>query len=151
MEGDIRYRPKPFLYQAVNMFVSAVKLGILTWGSMRIYLLLEPASRGHSRNCSFWHFRIGIAAWKSYVDLCLFGERMYAFRCADLSGGVHSSWATLSVSLGSRLSNRTLPMRNSLTLKKQHHIINEFTQFSQPERTSKQKCYTDIKISMRQF
>ena len=30
------------------MFISAVKLG-----------LLEPASSGHSKNCSFWYFRIG--------------------------------------------------------------------------------------------
>ena len=35
------------------MFISAVKLGILTWGSMGIDLFLEPASSGHSKNCSF--------------------------------------------------------------------------------------------------
>lgn len=34
------------------MFVSAIKLAIFTWGSMGLDSLLEPASRGHSRNCT---------------------------------------------------------------------------------------------------
>ena len=43
MKGEISYRDQNrFLYQAVNMFISAVKLGILTWGSMGIDSLLEP-------------------------------------------------------------------------------------------------------------
>lgn len=41
-----------------NMFVFAVKLGNLTWKSMRIELFLKPASSGHFRN-SFWHLDIG--------------------------------------------------------------------------------------------
>ena len=44
------------LYQAVNMFNSAVKLNILTWVSMELDSLLEPASSVHLRNFSFWHF-----------------------------------------------------------------------------------------------
>ncbi|MDF4259773.1 hypothetical protein P3388_25905 [Vibrio parahaemolyticus] len=36
-----------FLHQAVNMFISALKFGILTWAFMGIALLLEPASSGH--------------------------------------------------------------------------------------------------------
>ena len=38
------------------MFISAVKMGILTWGSMETVSLLKPASSDHSRNCSFWQF-----------------------------------------------------------------------------------------------
>ncbi len=48
-----------FLHQAVNMFFSAVKLGILTLGVYGTYSLLEPVSSGQSMNCSFSHFRVG--------------------------------------------------------------------------------------------
>ena len=55
MKGEISFRDQICcLYQAVNMLISAVKLDILTGGSMEID---SPASCGHSRNCSFWlHF-----------------------------------------------------------------------------------------------
>ena len=46
---------KLFLFQAVNMFISAVKLVVSTWRSVGIDSLLEPASSGHSRNCSQWN------------------------------------------------------------------------------------------------
>ena len=53
MKGEISHRDQNyFLYQAVNMFISAVKLGVLTWGSMGNDSLLKPASSGHSRNCN---------------------------------------------------------------------------------------------------
>lgn len=39
--------------QVVDMFISAMKLGNLTWRSPRIDMLLEPASSGHLRSCSF--------------------------------------------------------------------------------------------------
>ena len=53
-EGEISSRDqKHFLYQPVNMFISAVKLGILTCGSMETESVLEPASSGHWINCSF--------------------------------------------------------------------------------------------------
>ena len=43
MKEEISYRDQNrCLYQAVNMFISAVKLGILTWRSMWIDSLLEP-------------------------------------------------------------------------------------------------------------
>ena len=43
MKEEISYRDQNrCLYQAVNMFISAVKLDILTWGSMGIDSLLEP-------------------------------------------------------------------------------------------------------------
>ena len=43
IKGEISYRDQHCsLYQAVNMFISAVKLDILTWGSMEIDSLLEP-------------------------------------------------------------------------------------------------------------
>ncbi len=48
-----------FLYQAVNILFSAVKLGILTWEVYETDSLLEPASSGQSMNCSFSHFRVG--------------------------------------------------------------------------------------------
>lgn len=38
------------------MFISAVKLGILTWRLIEIALPLESASSGHSWSCSFWHW-----------------------------------------------------------------------------------------------
>ncbi len=44
------------LNQAVNIFFSAVKLGILTWEVYGTDSLLEPASSGQSMNCSFSHF-----------------------------------------------------------------------------------------------
>ncbi len=59
-KGKISYIDQNhFLYQAVNIFFSAVKLGILTWGVYGIDSLLEPASSGQSMNCSFSHFRVG--------------------------------------------------------------------------------------------
>ncbi len=48
-----------FLYQAVNMFFSAVKLGILTWGVYGTDSLLQPASSGQSMNYSLSHVRVG--------------------------------------------------------------------------------------------
>ena len=60
MNGEISYRDENrFLYQAVNMFISVVKFGILTWGSIRVDLLLGPVSSGHTKNYIFWHFHIG--------------------------------------------------------------------------------------------
>ena len=56
--AEISYRGQTILYHTVNMFISAEKLGILTWTGMEFDSLLEPASSGHSRNCSFWHFHI---------------------------------------------------------------------------------------------
>jgi len=41
------------LYQAMNIFFSAVKLGILTWGLMRFCSLLEPVPRGQSMHCYY--------------------------------------------------------------------------------------------------
>lgn len=52
------------------LYISAVKLGIFTWGTMGFDSLLEPASSGHWRNSSYWLFCIGfifsaleVAAW----------------------------------------------------------------------------------------
>ncbi len=60
MKGKISYIDQNhFLYQEVNILFSAVKLGILTWGVYEIDSLLEPASSGHSMNCSLSHFRVG--------------------------------------------------------------------------------------------
>ena len=57
-KGEISYRDyiKQFIQHGVNMFISAVKLGILTWGSIGIDSPFEPASSGHSKNCIFCHF-----------------------------------------------------------------------------------------------
>ena len=55
--------------QAVNMLISAVKLGILTWGSMGIDWLLESASSGQSINCSFGTSTL--ASLYSLGDCCL--------------------------------------------------------------------------------
>ncbi len=53
MKGKISYIDQNhFLHQAVNMFFSAVKLGILTWGVYGIDSLLQPASSGQSMNCT---------------------------------------------------------------------------------------------------
>ncbi len=48
-----------FLNQAVNMFFSAVNLGILTWGVYGIDSLLQPASSGQLTNYSLSHFCVG--------------------------------------------------------------------------------------------
>ncbi len=49
------------LCSAVNMVIPAEKLGIL----MRTDSLLEAASRGHLKNCSFWQFvSIIFQVWK---------------------------------------------------------------------------------------
>ncbi len=62
MKGKVSYIDQNhFLYQAVNILFSTVKLGILTWGVYGIDSLLEPASSGQSMNCSFSHFRVGFA------------------------------------------------------------------------------------------
>ncbi len=51
MKGKISYIDQNhFLHQAVNMFFSAVKLGILTWGVYGIDSLLLPASSSQSMN-----------------------------------------------------------------------------------------------------
>ena len=43
MKGEMSYRDQNcFVYQALNLIISAVKLGILTWRSIGIDLLLEP-------------------------------------------------------------------------------------------------------------
>jgi len=53
-KGEISYRDRTlFFVPGYNVFISAVKLGILTWGFMGIVLFLEPASSGHLCNCSF--------------------------------------------------------------------------------------------------
>ncbi len=60
MKGKISYIDQNhFLNQAVNIFSSAVKLGILTWGVYGTDSLLQPASSGQSMNCSLSHFRVG--------------------------------------------------------------------------------------------
>lgn len=52
-EGErLLQRPKPFLYQAVHVFTSAVQLDILIWESMGMDSHLEAASGGHERKCS---------------------------------------------------------------------------------------------------
>ncbi len=60
MKGKISYTDQNiFFNQVVNMFFSAVKLGILTWGVYGIDSLLRPASSGQSMNYSLSHFRVG--------------------------------------------------------------------------------------------
>ncbi len=60
MKGKISYIDQNnFLNQAVNIFFSAVKLGILTWGVNGVDSLLQPASSGQSMNYSLSHFRVG--------------------------------------------------------------------------------------------
>ncbi len=61
-----------FLYQAVNLLFSAVKLGILTWGGGGGggVSLLEPASSGQSMNYSFSHFCVGFTRESSEVAAC---------------------------------------------------------------------------------
>ena len=51
------------------MFISAVKFHILTWGSMGIDSLLQPAPSGHSRNCSLWLFLIVLTAQHGSLPL----------------------------------------------------------------------------------
>ncbi len=72
-KGKISYIDQNnFLNQVVNMFFSAVKLGILTWGVYGIDFLLQPASSGQSMNCSFNHFRVGFKRESGRLPLGIF-------------------------------------------------------------------------------
>ncbi len=70
-----------FLYQAVNIFFSAVNLGILTWGVYGIDSLLEPASSGQSMNYSFSHFRVGFKRGSGRLPLGM--NRMNRRQCVS--------------------------------------------------------------------
>ncbi len=60
LKGKICYIDQNrFLYQAVNILFSAIKLGILTWGVYGIDSLLQPASSVQSMNCSLSYFSVG--------------------------------------------------------------------------------------------
>ena len=87
------------------MFISAVKLGILTWRCMEIDSLLEPASSGHSKNCSFIGFlfqtlRLVLGTNRSPSSgLLLMSTRLSFFSLLSvtgegvrLSGGVGWAW-----------------------------------------------------------
>ena len=77
MNSEIIYTDQNiYLHQAVNMFISAVKFHILTWGSMGIDSLLQPAPSGHSRNCSLWHFLIVLTAQHGSLPLGVNGEKV---------------------------------------------------------------------------
>ena len=42
-----------FLYHSVNLFISAARFDVLSWGSFGICSVLEPAPSGQSKNCNF--------------------------------------------------------------------------------------------------
>uniref|UniRef100_A0A8C2D121 ATP-binding cassette, sub-family G (WHITE), member 2a n=1 Tax=Cyprinus carpio TaxID=7962 RepID=A0A8C2D121_CYPCA len=68
MKGKINYIDQNiFLNQAVNMFFSAVKLGILTWGVYGIDFLLQLASSGQLMNYSLSHFSVGMT--REFLDV----------------------------------------------------------------------------------
>ena len=72
MNSEIIYTDQNiYLHQAVNMFISAVKFHILTWGSIGIDSLLQPAPSGHSRNCSLWLFLIVLTAQHGSLPLAI--------------------------------------------------------------------------------
>ena len=79
MKGEISYS---YLNQAVNMFIFAVNLGILTCGSIGIDSLLEPVFCGHSRFCSFWHFHAGFSSCNP-IDYMLL--TLYTVMCKNTS------------------------------------------------------------------
>lgn len=58
MNGEISQNQNCFLFQDVDMLISAVKLPILIWVPIGIDLPLEPASSDQWRNCRFWHLRL---------------------------------------------------------------------------------------------
>lgn len=100
------------------MFISAVKLGILTWGSLGIDSVWEPASSGRSVNCSFWHFHtcfifqpqrllpgVNIRRYQCFVFNLFFIQVKgsvginYNYNFTPLSSGIHPStqvWLYLS-------------------------------------------------------
>ncbi len=76
MKGKISYIDlNHFLYQAVNILFSAVKLGILTWAVYGTDSLLKPASSSQSMNCSFSYFRVGFTRESGRLALGLDNER----------------------------------------------------------------------------
>lgn len=76
MKGKISYIDQNhFLNQAVNMFFSAVKLGILTWGVYGTDSLLQPASSGQLTNYSLSHFLVGFTRESGRLPL-VYGSRL---------------------------------------------------------------------------
>ena len=62
---------------------------------MRIVLLLKPASSGHLRNCSFWHFCVGfIVGFKEHLFLWLLNRLgcLFVFRGKWYPWKCKSSW-----------------------------------------------------------
>lgn len=47
-------KPKRFLYQALNMLISFLKLSILPWKPVGMDLLMVPVLGGHLTNFRFW-------------------------------------------------------------------------------------------------
>ncbi len=74
MKGNSSYIDQIFLHQAVNMFFSAVKLGILTWGDYGIDSILLPASSGQSMNCSCSHFYFTRGSGRLPLDFDIINE-----------------------------------------------------------------------------
>ena len=73
MKGEISFRDqKGFLYPAVNMFISAVKLGILPLECMRIGLLVEPQVVIRGTTVFALVLTPEVAAWGQHREkLCL--------------------------------------------------------------------------------
>ncbi len=59
MKGEISdIDQNPVLHQVINIRVSAVKLGILTWGGGGVVYETDSFG-GQSMNCTFSHVRVG--------------------------------------------------------------------------------------------
>ncbi len=99
MKGKICYIDQNnFLHQAVNVFFSAVKLGILTWGVYGIDSIMQSAFSGHSMNFSLSHFCVGFMRESGRLPLgylllysiqsCLIGQ----IRCQSLAAASWPVW-----------------------------------------------------------
>lgn len=68
-----------------NVFIYAVKTGFVELMCMWFPVLLDPASSGHLKNCSFYHFQIGFVFFNWWL---LLGAAAYlACACVLYFGG----------------------------------------------------------------
>ena len=135
MNSEIIYTDQNiYLNQAVNMFISAVKFHILTWGSMGIDSLLQPAPSGHSRNCSLWHFLIVFTAQHGSLPLDWGHGRLakYSPNARMCSCSAHFIEDASGVDLGTSIPECITRTTNQLLLSFIHSPTSTPTSFFPP-------------------
>ncbi len=92
MKGKISYIDQNyFLYQAVYILFSTVKLGILTWRVYGTDSLLEPASSGQSMNCSFKKLKKQKVVILRYYKHSMYNQCLYQTTFCWHNADMHDS------------------------------------------------------------